>query len=591
MSTDPAFLGVERSVTGRRWTGPGAETERLGLGLAQMTGLPEPVARLLAQNGVDAAQAEQYLAPTLRELMPDPSTLADMDRAAARLATAVRERQRVAIFGDYDVDGAASVALLAGWLRALEIEATTYVPDRIDEGYGPNVPAMTALGRAHDLVVCVDCGTLSFDPIAAARAAGAEVIVADHHLPGETLPDATVVNPNRQDDESALGYLCAAGVVFFLLAATNRVLRAEGWFSGDKAEPRLLDTLDLVALASVADVAPMIGLNRAFVRQGLTVLAQRQRLGLAALADVAGLSAPPSSRDLGFALGPRVNAGGRIGAADLGARLLMTRDPNEAAALSEKLDRLNRERRDIEMAVLDASIAQAETRGVQGGLVWAAGEGWHPGVVGIVASRLKDRFNRPAVVIGTDGAEGKGSGRSVPGIDLGSAVAGLVRDGLLAKGGGHKMAAGLSVASEGVEAAMFALDQVLTAQGAAELGPRDLQVLGAVSPGGATIELIEDLERAGPFGPSNPAPRLVLPDVIPANVRIVGNGHAQIRFSGPGGTIGAIAFGAAENGIAERLEAAGRTRSPVHAAGRLEIDDWGGRRKAKLRLDDLAEPG
>ena len=591
MSTGPAFLGVERSVTGRRWTGPGAEAERLGLGLAQATGLSEPVACLLVQNGIGAEDAERYLAPTLRELMPDPSSLAGMDQAATRLAETARRRERVAVFGDYDVDGAASIALLSGWLSAMGIEATTYVPDRIDEGYGPNVPAMTELGREHDLVVCVDCGTLSHEPIAAACAAGADVIVADHHLPGDELPDAFVVNPNRHDDEAGLGYLCAAGVVFFLLAATNRTLRGAGWFKGERAEPRLLDALDLVALATVADVAPMIGLNRAFVRQGLSILAQRQRLGLAALADVAGLSAPPSSRDLGFALGPRINAGGRIGAADLGARLLMARDPNEAAALSEKLDRLNRERRDIEMAVLDASIAQAEERGTEGGLVWAAGEGWHPGVVGIVASRLKDRFNRPAVVIGTDGAEGKGSGRSVQGIDLGSAVAGLVRDGLLTKGGGHKMAAGLTVASDQVEAAMAALDEALTAQGAAALGPRDLQVLGAVSPGGATIELIEGLEKAGPFGPSNPAPRLALPDVIPANVRIVGNGHAQIRFSGRGGSLGAIAFGAADNGIAERLEAAAKTRSPVHAAGRLEIDDWGGRRKAKLRLDDLAEPG
>ena len=590
MEQQQAFLGVEKSFTGRRWVGPGAEVERLGLGLAQATGLPETVARLLASKGVAPAEAETYLAPTLRELMPDPSCMADMDLAAQRLVLAVRRTQKVAIFGDYDVDGGASVALLAGWLRHFGLTVTTYIPDRIDEGYGPNVPAMEELGRAHDLVICVDCGTLSFEPIAAAKAAGADVIVADHHLPGETLPDATVVNPNRADDEAGLGYLCAAGVVFFLLAAANRALRGAGHFK-DRVEPNLLETLDLVALATVSDVAPMIGLNRAFVRQGLSVLARRQRLGLVALADVAGLSAPPTSRDLGFALGPRINAGGRIGAADLGARLLMTQDPNEASALAEKLDKLNTERRQIEAAVLEASISQAEERGADGGLVWAAGEGWHPGVVGIVASRLKDRFNRPAVVIGIGPEEGKGSGRSVPGIDLGSAIAGLVSKGLLVKGGGHKMAAGLTAAPARLEEAMEALEQDLTAQGAGALGAQDLQVLAAVTPGGATIDLIEGIERAGPFGPANAAPRLALPGVVPGYVRIVGTGgHAQVRLKGPGGTLDAIAFRAAETGMAERLEAAATVKAPLHVAGRLEIDDWGGRRRAKLRIEDIAEP-
>lgn len=587
MTQAQAFLGVERSATGRRWTAPGAETERLGLALAQATGLPEIVARLLSTKGITAEEAGSYLEPTLRALMPDPSSLADMDRAAERLARAVTARERIAIFGDYDVDGGASVALLVWWLRALGLAATAYIPDRIDEGYGPNAPAMEELGRAHDLVVCVDCGTLSHEPVAAARAAGADVVIVDHHLPGETLPEAICVNPNRTDDRSGLGHLCAAGVVFFLLVAANRVLRGQ---RGAAGEPDLLAMLDLVAVATVADVAPMIGLNRALVRQGLAVLGRRARPGLVALADVAGLSAPPTARDLGFALGPRINAGGRIGAADLGARLLATEDPNEAAALAEKLDRLNTERRAIEAHVLDLATDQVEARGTDSGLVWAAGPGWHPGVVGIVASRLKERFNRPAVVIGLDGAEGKGSGRSVTGVDLGSCIGALARDGLLIKGGGHKMAAGLTVAAENVLPAMARLDEMLTAQGAADSGPGDLAVLGALAPGGATPELVGQLEAAGPFGPSNPAPRLAFPDVIPTGVRIVGNGHAQVRFQGGAGAIAAIAFGARDNGLAALLEASAATRRPLHVAGRLEIDDWGGRRKAKLRLEDIAEP-
>ncbi len=587
--TSESFLGIEASVTGRRWLGPGVASERAGLAISQETGLPEVVARLLAVNGVSSGEAEGYLAPRLRELMPDPSSLADMDAAADRLTHAVVRRQRIAIFGDYDVDGAASVALLVTWLRDLGLAATTYIPDRIDEGYGPNEPAMQELGETHDLVVCVDCGTLSHQPVAAARTAGADVLIVDHHLPGEDLPDAVVVNPNRRDCGSGLGHLCAAGVVFMLLVAANRQLRARDQFRRAQ-EPDLMGLLDLVAVATVADVTPMIGLNRAFVRQGLAVLAQRARPGLVALADVARLTAPPTARDLGFALGPRINAGGRIGAADMGARLLSTADPNEAAALAQRLDTLNTERRAIEAAVLDAAVTQAQTRGIDGGLVWAAGEGWHPGVVGIVASRLKERFGRPAVVIGLADGEGKGSGRSITGIDLGSEVQRLATDGILLKGGGHRMAAGLTLEAHRLDEAMQKLNIALTGQGAGEMGPEDLKVLGALSPGGASIDLIGALEAAGPFGPANPAPRLAFPDVIPTGVRIVGNGHLQVRFSGAGGQIPAIAFGAAETPLGAAIADAASTRQPMHVAGRLELDDWGGRRKAKLRLEDAAAP-
>ena len=583
--TEPRlFLNVQSSITGRRWIGPGAHVDRVAQQIEQITGLPEIISRLLADKDVDATDADAYLSPKLRDLMPDPSALVDMDTAADRLVHAVRNRQRIAVFGDYDVDGGASVALLIDWLHQMGSQATPYIPDRIDEGYGPNVPAMTKLGGAHDLLICVDCGTLSHEPIAAARKAGADVIVVDHHLPGSDLPEAIVVNPNRADDTAGLGHLCAAGVVFMLLVAANRSLRA------DRKVPDLMAMLDLVAVATVADVAPMIGLNRAFVRSGLSVLAQRRRPGLVALADVSGLNAPPTSRDLGFALGPRINAGGRIGAADLGARLLSTADANEASALAEKLDQLNRERREIESVVQDAAIRQIEARGELGALVWAAGEGWHPGVVGIVASRLKDKFNRPAVVIGIDGAEGKGSGRSINGVDLGSAIAALTEQGALLKGGGHKMAAGLTVAANQIETSMQALSELMTRQGADTAGPQDLRVLGGLAPAGATPELVEQIDMAGPFGPSNAAPRIAFGNVVPSGVRIVGNGHCQARFSGAGGdSLASIAFGAADNGLADLLETAAARKQPVHVAGRLEIDDWGGRRKAKLRVEDASE--
>ena len=584
-----AFLNVARSATGRRWIGPGAEVERVGLAIAQATGQPEILGRVLAARGVLPEAAEAYLTPTLRDLMPDPSILVDMDAAADRLARAVERHERIAVFGDYDVDGAASAALVVDWLRRLGLEATVYIPDRVEEGYGPNVPAMQALGQAHDLILCLDCGTVAHEPIVAARAAGAEVVVIDHHLAGETLPPAAaVVNPNRHDDDSGLGHLCAAGVVFLLLVAANRCLRATG--RGTDRLPNLLEMLDLVALATVADVVPLRDINRAFVRQGLAVLAGRRRPGPAALADVAGLTAPPTCRDLGFLLGPRINAGGRIGAAATGARLLATTDPHEAAALAENLNRLNGERRATEASVLDAAIEQVEARDPSAPLIWAAAPGWHPGVLGIVAARLKERYNRPAVVIGLDGDHGKGSGRSIAGVDLGSAVAVLVREGLLTKGGGHAMAAGLSLAAEALEPAMKALSDRLARQGAGTDGPRDLAIDGALAPAGATMELIGMLDSAGPFGQASPAPRIAFARVIPRGIRAAGaNGHCALRIGGSTGPqLDCIAFRAAETGLAELFEAHAGSRTPLHVAGRLEIDDWGGRRRPKLMVEDAS---
>ena len=578
---DHAFLGVETSATGRRWIGPTVEEDRLAEALTQETGLPAPLCRVLAKRGVSAADADGFLAPTLRDLLPDPQGLRDMDKATGRFLRAVTRKERIAIFADYDVDGGTSAALLISWLRDMGRPATLYVPDRIDEGYGPNDAAMAALAKDHDLIICVDCGTLSHGPIAAAQ--GADVVVLDHHLGGETLPDAlAVVNPNRQDESGDLAHLCAAAVVFLMLVDANRQLREAG-----QKGPDLMAMLDLVGLATVADVAPLVGVNRAFVRQGLTVMARRNRIGLTALADVAGFDQAPTSYHLGFVLGPRVNAGGRIGKADLGARLLSTNDPHEATALAEKLDTLNTDRREVEARVRDLALEQATERGLDGPLVWAAGEGWHPGVVGIVASRLKEATNRPAIVIGLDGDEGKGSGRSVSGIDLGAAIQRMTHEGLLIKGGGHKMAAGLTVARDKLDAAMARLGALLAKQGAADIGPADLKISSILMPGAATVELINQIEDAGPFGAGAPAPRFAFPDCQIHFAKQVGANHLKISFGdGLGGRIEGISFGAMDGPLGPML--LGHNGARFHLAGRLEINTWQGRQSVQLRLEDAA---
>ena len=549
--------------------------------MEQQTGLPPALCRILVARAVAPEDIDLFLAPALRDLLPDPMTLLDMELAAERLIAAVDRGEKVAIFADYDVDGGSSAALLLDWLRQLGRDATLYVPDRIDEGYGPNEPAMTELAAKHDLIVCVDCGTVSFAAIAAAK--GADVVILDHHLGGETLPDAlAVVNPNRQDESGDLAHLCAAAVVFMVLVDANRRLKARG-----TKGPDLMSMLDLVALATVADVAPLIGVNRALVRQGLKVMARRARPGLAALADVANLSSPPSAYTLGFVFGPRVNAGGRVGRADLGARCLSTRDPHEAQSLAEKLDALNTERREIENAVRDAALEQAEARGLEAPLVWAAGEGWHPGVVGIVAARLKEATNRPAVVIGLDGDEGKGSGRSVAGVDLGHAVQKLAAEGLLLKGGGHRMAAGLTVARDQLEAAMARLSELLAKQGAGASGPRDLRLDATLMPGAATVELIELIEAAGPFGQSAPAPRFAFPAAKILHAKQVGSGHLKVSVGdGLGARLDAIAFGAFDSDLGPTLMNHGGAR--FHLAGRLEINHWGGRQIPQMRLEDAS---
>lgn len=575
------YLDVSTSLSGRRWVGPSIETNRAAELLAQDTTLPPALCQVLARRGVDAMNAASFLDPKLADLLPDPRSLKDMEKAATRFLQAVRNRERIAIFADYDVDGGTSAAQLMTWLRQMGVASTLYIPDRIDEGYGPNEAAMEALAQAHDLIVCVDCGILSHGPIAAAK--GADVLVLDHHLGGETLPPAlAVVNPNRQDETGDLAHLCAAAVVFLMLVEVNRQMRV----SGAKG-PDLMAMLDLVALGTVADVAPLIGVNRALVRQGLKVMARRERVGIVALSDVSRMETAPNTYHLGFLLGPRVNAGGRIGQADLGARLLATDNPHEAAALAERLDALNTERRDIEASVRAAALDQAEERGLDAPLVWAAGEGWHPGVVGIVASRLKEATNRPAVVIGLDGAEGKGSGRSVSGVDLGASIQKLAAEGLLIKGGGHKMAAGLTVARDMLEPAMTRLSELLEKQGAGQGGPADLKLDGMLMPTAARIELIEDIEKAGPFGAGAPAPRFVFPDVEILFAKRIGDSHLKMTFGdGLGVRIDSICFGAFDTALGPALQNHNGAR--FHLAGRLEINEWGGRRNVQLRLEDAA---
>ncbi len=575
-----AFLHVETSLTGRRWVGPDPAQDRLAEAMVQQTRLPLPLCRILVARGVTPEDAPAFLAPALRDLMPDPLTLKDMAPAADRLLQAVARRERIAIFADYDVDGGSSAALLMVWLRHFGLQATLYIPDRIDEGYGPNVPAMAQLAAAHDLILCVDCGTLSHDPVAAAK--GADVVILDHHLALETLPQAhAIVNPNRQDEDGSLAHLCAAGVVFLLLVEANRRLKQTG-----QQTPDLMALLDLVALATVADVAPLIGLNRAFVRQGLKIMARRDRPGLRALADVSRMDQAPTAYSLGFLLGPRVNAGGRIGQADLGARLLATDNEVEAARIAAQLDQLNTDRRAITEAVREEAMAQAESRGLDAPLVWAAADGWHPGVVGIVAARLKEAAHRPSVVIGFDGDDGKGSARSVPGVDLGAAIQRLAAEGMIVKGGGHKMAAGLSLTRAQLQPAMDRLSDLLARQGAGAGGPQDLRIDGLLATSAATVALIEQIEDAGPFGAAAPAPRFAFANAA-VSARRIGDSHLKLTISdGAGPGLDAIAFGAFDGPLGPALENSGHRR--FHLAGKLELNHWNGRTRVQLRLDDAA---
>jgi single-stranded-DNA-specific exonuclease len=594
MAENRLFLGVENSATGRAWRDRLDERGATrALAIAQRDDIPELLARILAGRNVEADAVDAFLDPTIKSSMPDPNVLTAMPEAAARIADAVTRGESIAIFGDYDVDGATSAAVLARFLRHGGVEPFIHIPDRLFEGYGPNVEAVRALAaRGATLLVTVDCGTTSIEPLSEAKALGMDVVVIDHHQADEALPPATaIVNPNRRDDLSGLGYLAAVGLVFMTVVAVNRELRVRGFWTEARPEPDLLSFLDDVALGTVADVVPLIGLNRAFVAKGLLVLRRRERPGHVSLMDVARLSGPPEAWHLGFLLGPRINAGGRIGRADLGARLLLEADPIEAAKIAAELDRLNRERQAIEQETLAQAEAEAMAAlGIEekGAVVITAAEGWHPGVVGLVAARLKEKFNRPAFAIALEpGGVGTGSGRSITGVDIGRAVRRAVTEGLLVKGGGHAMAAGVTLRKGALAQFRAFLETALSAEVAGARRLSGLMIDGAVSAAGANLDLVTMIERAGPFGSGNPEPVIALPAHTVTYAEEVGQAHMRVRFkSTDGAAVNAIAFRAAGQKLGTALlNSRGRQ---VHAAGSFAIDRYQGEERVQFRLTDIA---
>ncbi|GAA0732402.1 single-stranded-DNA-specific exonuclease RecJ [Sphingomonas japonica] len=576
-------LNISSSILGQPW--------RWRATAAQGIGGDDLVSQLLLARGCPPEALDAHKTPSIRSFMPDPSIFRDMDRAAERLADAVQGGEQVAIFGDYDVDGATSAALMILLLRDLGIEARPYIPDRLMEGYGPSGPALVRLAQeGASLIVTVDCGAQAFDALAMARDVGVEVVVVDHHKCGSALPHAhAVVNPNRLDETegAAHGHLAAVGVAFLLAAALVRTLRARGHFT-NRSEPRLLDLLDIVALGTVADVAALRGLNRAFVAQGLKVMAARRNIGIAALLDASRLTRAPTCSDLGFALGPRINAGGRVGRSDLGVRLLTTQDADEARAIAAELDRLNEERRAIEGDVqLAADALSADQRGR--GVVVVAGRNWHAGVIGIVAGRLKEALGRPAIVIALDEhGIGKGSGRSIAGVDLGAAVLAAKDRGLLIAGGGHAMAAGLTIDAARIDEFAQFLDASLAERVEQAIGSRALLLDAVLSPGGVTPDLVTALDAGGPYGMGWPQPRVAAGPVRIIKCDVVGNGHVRAIVGGDdGGSIKAMAFRSADTPLGQALLGAGPGRR-LWVAGRARIDDWGSRPAAELHLDDAA---
>lgn len=585
------FLEVEQSTCGRRWA-LRAGDDRQAQMTRQRLGLPEVVCRVLAARGVSADAAEGFLNPTLRDLLPDPSHLKDMDKAVARLVAAIEGGETIAIFGDYDVDGATSSALLCRFLRAAGAEPVVYIPDRMSEGYGPNAPALRALAEAGaSVVVTVDCGITAFEPLEAAAEAGLDVIVVDHHAAEPRLPRAcAVVNPKRLDDDSPHDTLAAVGVAFLLVVGLNRALRHSGWYGDHCPAPDLMGWLDIVALGTVADVVPLTGVNRALVAQGIKVMGKRGNPGISALLDVAGVTTRPDAYHLGYVLGPRVNAGGRVGQADLGVKLLTSDDPAEAAVYAQRLHGYNQDRQQIEAAVLMEAIEQAETAAADGSpMILVSGADWHPGVIGIVASRLKERYAMPALVVALDGGMAKGSGRSVPGLDLGQAVIAAREAGILTAGGGHAMAAGFSLEAARLEEFRAFLAERLRLQATEGVVPT-LEVDGVLDLAGCTPELLEILARVGPFGAGNEEPRFVLPSVRVARADVVGQGHVRCFLTGAaGGRLKAIAFKCVDTDLGMALLAG--TRGALHVAGTLRLDTWQGRNECQFIIEDVAVAG
>ncbi len=595
------FLDVAVSARGLTWRDRLApDLQNTALAISQQHDLPELLGRVLAARGVKLDEVPTFLDPTVKALMPDPASLIDMERAAKRIADAITACAPVAIFGDYDVDGACASALLSRFLAAHGTPSRIYIPDRISEGYGPNAAALRSLvEEGAKLIVTVDCGTTSFEAMSAARELGTDIVVIDHHQADERLPEVyALVNPNRMDDVSGQGHLCAAGVVFLVLAAVQRILRKRGHYSSTSPEPALLSELDLVALATVADVVPLTGLNRAYVRKGLAVMRQRQNTGLRALFDAAGLDQAPTTYHLGYILGPRINAGGRIGDAALGARLLTSDDELDAARIAVRLDQLNKERRAIEVAMLEEAVAEAGHRVERSPnlpVLLLASHTWHKGVVGLVASRIVERFARPACVIawekqGGSGREvGTGSLRSIAGVDIGAAVRAAVAAQLLVKGGGHAMAAGLTVDREKLPELEAFFTERLSAVTQTARERTAFELDGALLPSAVNASLMELVERAGPYGQGNPQPRFAFPAVRVKFAKPVGQSHLRcVLEAADGSRLDGVAFRAVGQPLGELLQDTGGM--PIHVAGNLKRDTWGGREKIELTIEDAADP-
>lgn len=588
---------VSRSVTDRAWVDRIDDSSRaVALAMVQQHGLPDVVARILAGRDVPIDALPGFLDPRLRDLMPDPFVMTAMEPAALKIVGAIERDEIIAVFGDYDVDGATSVALLAGFLDSAGARRLIHIPDRLTEGYGPNVEAVATLVAAGaQLLVTVDCGTTGHEPIREAARLGVPTVVLDHHQAPEQLPEAyAIVNPNRLDDLSGLGHLCAAGVVFMTLVAVNRILRARGFWEKRGGEPDLMAMLDLVALGTVADVVPLVGLNRAFVRQGIAVMRRRDRLGLRALADSARLDGPIAPYHLGFLFGPRINAGGRIGDAALGARLLLTGDENEAAKIATELERLNRERQEIEVRMVEEAEAEALLSvGLDenaAGIIVVASSHWHPGIVGLVASRLKDRFQRPVFALALDqNGFATGSGRSVQGIDLGRAVREAVEQKVLIKGGGHAMAAGLTIIADKIPELRAFFETRLGADASRLRAEQSLVIDAAIMAGGATLSLLTEIDRAGPYGSGHPEPLFAFGAHRVVDAMEVGTNHVRAKLkAGDGKTLEAIAFRAANQPIGIALM---KNRGGVlHLAGSLAINRYRGGETVQLRIMDVATP-
>lgn len=576
-------------LSGKRWQLAKVD-ERAVMAMQQQLGLPEVLCRLLVHRGVELEEVEDYLNPSLKHALPDPHHLKDMDKAVARLLAAIHARETIGVFGDYDVDGATSSALLLQYFRWLDVPAVVHIPDRQKEGYGPNMFGLNRLKeQGAKLIVTVDTGTLAHNVLAEAAAAGLEVIVVDHHQGEPVLPESlAVVNPNRFDESSAQGHLAAVGVTFLLLVALHKKLKDENYFS--QSEPDLRWLLDIVALGTVCDVVPLRGANRAFVVQGLKVLRQRQNIGLATLMDVAGLDEPPTPYHLGFLLGPRINAGGRVGESDLGVRLLTATSREEALPLAQKLDQFNKERKAIEAHVLEEAMLQAE-RQQNAPMIFASGEGWHEGVIGIVAGRLKEQFNRPAAAIAWHDGKGKASARSVAGVDLGQVVIAARQQGLLTAGGGHSMAAGFSLTAEMNEAfQQFVFTQIGAAVNRYQ-EEYSSDVEGTLPCAALTLELAELMERAGPYGAGNATPRLMLPEVKLVSADIIGQNHLRLMavdavFGGRGQStrLKVMGFGMADKPIGQAL--LNHRNQKLQLIGRLKKESWQGRESVTLMLED-----